>query len=403
MPAEAQKGRSGRDGILVLVKYSHLGRDFRHALRQEGTCLKLRGTVLAPVLLALSSAATLCEAAERKTENVILITLDGVRTQEIFGGLDLEILKSVLKKGELEDTKVYKKYWATSSQQRREKLMPFFWGTLMKEHGCIYGNQALNSVVRVTNRHRFSYPGYSEILTGEPHDDVINSNDNRRNPYPSVFEFLKRKLSLEFNEVAVFSSWETMNWIAENDEGSILINAGLEPYEHPQDSVRELSQFQFETLTPWGGVRHDIFTFRFAMAHLPAHNPRVLYVSLDETDDWAHEGRYELVLEALQQTDQRLQQLWEFLQKEARYRGKTSILITTDHGRGNEPSDWKNHGKDIEGAQYIWLAVVSPDSPKRGEQRNASTLFQNQVAATLCRFLGLDYSESNPQAGKPIP
>src|SRR4030095_4481876 len=61
----------------VLVKYSHLGRDFRHALRQEGTCLKLRGTVLAPVLLALSSAATLCEAAERKTENVILITLDG--------------------------------------------------------------------------------------------------------------------------------------------------------------------------------------------------------------------------------------------------------------------------------------------------------------------------------------
>ena len=109
------------------------------------------------------------------------------------------------------------------------------------------------------------------------------------------------------------------------------------------------------------------------------------------------------MLEALQQTDQRLRQLWEFLQKEGRYRGKTSILITTDHGRGNEPSDWKNHGKDVEGAQYIWLAVVSPDSPKRGEQKNVSTLFQNQVAATLCRFLGLDYSESNPQAGKPIP
>jgi hypothetical protein len=376
----------------------------RFEIRSGGEiCLKLAGTVLACLLLALFSTATFCEAAERKTENVILITLDGVRTQEMFGGLDLGILKSLQKKEDVEETKVYKKYWAATSQQRREKLMPFFWGTWMKEYGCIYGNQALKSVVQVTNRHRFSYPGYSEILTGEAHDDVINSNDNRRNPYPSVLEFLKGKLNLKFNEIAVFSSWETMNWIAEHDESILFINAGLDPYEHPQASVRELSQLQFETLTPWGSVRHDIYTFRFAMAHLQAYKPRVLYLSLGETDDWAHDGRYDLVLEALQQTDQRLRQLWEFLQNEGRYRGKTSIVITTDHGRGNDLSDWRNHGKDVEGAQYIWLAIVSPDIQKRGDQKDAPTLFQNQVAATLCRFLGLDYSEANPRAGKPLP
>ena len=33
-------------------------------------------------------------------DRVVLITLDGARTQEIFGGLDLAILKSTLKKGE---------------------------------------------------------------------------------------------------------------------------------------------------------------------------------------------------------------------------------------------------------------------------------------------------------------
>ena len=56
----------------------------------------------------------------------------------------------------------------------------------------------------------------------------------------------------------------------------------------------------------------------------------------------------------------------------------------------------------MEGAQYIWLGIVSPDSAKRGEQSNAGTVYQNQIAATLCRFLGVDYSEHNPNAGKPV-
>jgi Metalloenzyme superfamily len=280
--------------------------------------------------------------------------------------------------------------------------MPFFWGTWIKQYGCIYGNRSLGSTVQLSNRHRFSYPGYAEILTGEAHDDVISNNDNKRNPFPSVLEFLKRRLRLNFNQVAAFSSWETMNWIAESEEGTIPINAGFEVYDHPKNSVRKLSELQFETLTPWESVRHDIYTFRLAMEHLKTYKPRVLYLGLGETDDWAHDGEYELVLEALQQTDQRLRQLWEFLQKNRRYRDRTSVVVTTDHGRGNEVSDWRNHGADVEGAQYIWLAIISPDFAKRGEQENSVTLYQNQVAATLCHFLGLNYGEENINAGKPV-
>src|SRR5262245_28942811 len=106
-------------------------------------------------------------AASQKTKNIVLITLDGARTQEIFGGLDLDVLKSVVRKGKAEERPVYQKYWAPTPQERREKLMPFFWGTWMKKHGYIYGNRALGSTAMVTNKHRFSYPGYSEILTGQ--------------------------------------------------------------------------------------------------------------------------------------------------------------------------------------------------------------------------------------------
>ncbi|HMY75821.1 MAG TPA: phosphoglyceromutase, partial [Blastocatellia bacterium] len=153
-----------------------------------------------PALLFLLTFAV-STFAQTKTENVILITFDGARTQEIFGGLDLEILKDKTKRGKVEDSTLYKKYWAATPEERRMKLMPFFWGTLMKDHGSIAGNRALGSSVMTTNKMWFSYPGYSEILTGQAHDDVINSNDRNRNPNTSVLEFLKRKLNLSKTQV----------------------------------------------------------------------------------------------------------------------------------------------------------------------------------------------------------
>ena len=109
---------------------------------------------------------------------VILITLDGARTEEIFGGLDLDVFKSTLReKQRPEDQPLYMRYWAETPEGRREKLMPFFWGTLMRQHGSVAGNRRVGSAVTLTNTHRFSYPGYSEILLGEAHDAVIKSND----------------------------------------------------------------------------------------------------------------------------------------------------------------------------------------------------------------------------------
>jgi hypothetical protein len=353
-------------------------------------------------LLLLLACFTIT-SAQNKTENVILITLDGARTQEVFGGLDLDILKSKTRRGKVEDTELYKTYWAATPEERRAKLMPFFWNVLMKDHGSIAGNRALGSAVMTTNKMWFSYPGYSEILTGQAHDDVINSNDKKRNPYPSVLEFLKRKLRLNKTQVALFGSWDVFNWIGEHEEGAVTINAGHEPYDLiTTPEMRVLSGLQNEKLSPWGGVRFDYFTVKFAMAHLQKFKPRVLHIALGETDDWAHDGEYAHVLDSFARNDRQLKELWDYLQRTPNYKGKTSILITIDHGRGNTIKDWTDHGEKVPAAQYIWMAFVSPDSSLRGEWKNAETIYQNQVAATLCRWLNLDYSENNPQAGKPI-
>ena len=335
-------------------------------------------------------------------DTVVLVTLDGARTEEVFGGLDVGILASTLKAGQkLEELPVYKRFWAPSPEERRRKLMPFFW-TLVTEQGSIAGNRRLGSAVQLGNAHWFSYPGYSEILLGEPHDAEIKSNDPIRNPYVTVLETLRERLSLPRDKVATFASWSVFNEIVEHTEGATYVNAGVEPLETPRTDIHLLNPLQAEAATPWDGTRFDAFTFRAAMAHLASARPRVLYVAYDETDDWAHDGRYDRLLESFARTDTYLKEMWNWLQGQPEYRGRTHLLITTDHGRGHAAGDWRDHGAKIEGAQETWIAFASPRMSRRGEWRNAPTLSTSQVAATLASWMNVDWNAERPRAGRPI-
>ena len=346
------------------------------------------------------TAVVTAQAAEPK---VILITFDGARTEEIFGGLDVEALSSTLAEGKtLEDNETYKRFWAATPEARREKLMPFFWGVLMRQHGSIAGNPRTGSAVTLTNTHRFSYPGYAEILLGEAHDADIKSNEPIRTPSVTVLEEVRSQLKLTKTQVAAFTSWDVFSAIVEHQEGSITVNAGFAPFDSPDPVIQELSRLQRETVTPWNSVRHDFYTFRFAMEHLQRARPRMLYLALGETDDWAHDGRYDRMLDAYARSDSYLRQLWTWLESDPSYRGQTHLLITTDHGRGHTAKDWRNHGAQVDGAQDVWIAFASPAMTLRGEWRQHPALRTNQIAATIAGWMGIDWRALRPSAGGPI-
>ncbi len=89
------------------------------------------------------SAQTPADSGDR----VVLVTLDGARTEEIFGGLDADVLKSTLKPPQtIEQSATYRRFWAPTAEERRRKLMPFFW-SLVTEHGSIAGDARLGSTV----------------------------------------------------------------------------------------------------------------------------------------------------------------------------------------------------------------------------------------------------------------
>lgn len=354
-------------------------------------------------LFCLFGSERLC-AGERNDGKLILVTLDGVRGEELFGGIDLTVMKhfASTKDAELSSLNTYKEFWAETAEERRRKLMPFFWTDLMVNHGSVIGNEALGSGMKLKNRWRVSYPGYSEMLTGVADDKRIKGNDPIYNPNPTVLEGLLEKRGLGFHQVAVFASWDVMGFIAQRQENTIFTNSGFQHYESTDTLTASLSKLQFETRTPWDSVRSDAYTFRFAMDYLRRYQPEVIYIALGETDDWAHEKRYDRVLESLHQADEYLRQLWRWIESQDAYAGKTSLLITTDHGRGGTPFTWQSHNGNLPGARSTWLAVVSPNVSKRGEWRHCGRVTTSQVAATFARLGGIDFAEVNPEADRPV-
>ena len=350
-------------------------------------------------LLGVSAAA-----AQYRTQNVILATADGLRWQDVFHGMDpaLEKLEAAHMTGE--GAEVRTRFDGATPEQRRRKLMPFLWSTVVEE-GVLIGDRDHGSEAKVRNGHRFSYPGYSEILTGRPQDDVIDSNDLKPNPSTTSLEIVRSKLSLPREKVALFGSWKVFQGIGAHSASSIFINAGYQPLVSGSWSPRlaELAASQFELLTPWRSVRHDYSTFELALEYMRTVKPRVLYVALGETDDWAHQRRYDRTLETAHYFDQCLRRLWQAVQADPAYRGKTTLLITVDHGRGATPEDWNGHGAKVEGAEYIWIAALGPDVKPQGVAKPREARFQSDIAPTMLELMGLDYRLLAGVEGKPLP
>src|SRR5438445_10014792 len=114
------------------------------------------------------------DSPAHKTQNVVLITYDGLRWQEVFRGCD-EALLNRDQGGGVRDVPALKaRFWRDTPEKRREALLPFFWKTIALG-GQVFGDPAHNSRARVTNGRNFSYPGYNEILSGFA-DERIDSN-----------------------------------------------------------------------------------------------------------------------------------------------------------------------------------------------------------------------------------
>ena len=353
--------------------------------------------ILALSLAALSPALL---HAESRTQNVILITTDGLRWQEVFQGAE-EILLSKEWGGISNTNAARALWWRPTPEERRAVLFPFLWGTVARQ-GQLFGNRTLGSDVRVTNGRNFSYPGYNEFLTGHP-DPAIDSNDKVLNANTNVFEWLNTKPAFR-GRVAAVVNWDVLPWILNAPRAGFPVWSGFEvPAGTQRMPVPDwLTEVVDHGRTVWNGVLLDTFVRSAALHAVREMKPRALYVSYGETDDWAHEGGYERYLRSAHNFDRFLGELWNLCQSMPEYRDRTSFVISADHGRGPAPVAWKNHGAEIPDSAYMWLAVLGPDTAPLGERQKTPLVRQAQIAPTVAALVGEDFQKAAPNNAPPV-
>jgi len=353
---------------------------------------------------ASSPAAPAQAPAIHQTENVVLVMIDGMRWQEVFHGADsklLETLGSDMPGDAKERADLARQRYARATEaERRQALMPFMWSVISSQ-GQLFGNRDLGSDSHVINGFNFSYPGYSETLTGIA-DPRVDSNDNLPNPNPTVFEWLNERPDFA-GKVAAFGAWEVFNGIFRSQKCGFVVNAGYDPLTAIPATPRLdlLNTLKRETVRIWADEPFDPVPFHTAMEYVEAKKPRVLFVGLGETDDWAHAGSYAEYLNAAHLADEYLRQIWELMQSMPEYRGKTTLIVLPDHGRGMGVK-WTDHGQKVPASMQTWMAFLGPDTPPLGERKQALPVTESQIAATLAALLGEDYRATFPKAGVPI-
>lgn len=369
----------------------------RVALR---SCLAFAALV---VFTLLSAGPLLGQAPARravpvrdKVDHVLIVTLDGLRWQEFFGGAERELFGKDVKP----DATPLKRFWRETPEARRSALMPFMWEVVAKQ-GQVFGDPSRNSLCHVANGLWFSYPGYAELLTGVA-DPRVDSNDRIPNPNVTVLEWLARKPAYR-GRVASFGAWDLLPWILNVERSKLPAGDGFPPVPSPATDRERAINAMADDLPPmWEGAPFDAPIMHAAFESLRSAKPRVLWVMLGETDEWAHENRYDLYLDAAWRGDRFIKRLWDMAQSMPGYRGRTALVVAVDHGRGATATDWTDHGRKIPAAERTWMAVMGPKTAALGI-REGVTVTSGQLAATVAALLGEDFHGALPHAAPPLP
>lgn len=365
--------------------------------------------------LVMFFGASLLSLSSTAADNVVLITLDGLRWQELFSGIDSELAGDSAYV--TQETRLWDEYWDDDATIRARKLMPFMHDVVFSQ-GSYAGDRTRNSCARVSNDWYFSYPGYSEILT-----DIVNPsiNSNSKIPNPE-FTFLELLDSVkEFSgSAAAFVSWDVFPFIFNVQRSGLHVNAFTREADPQSDFELTLSRLQEDMSPPWPTVRNDAFTHHYAMSYFKREKPRVLFISYGETDDYAHDGKYDEYIFAANRTDRFIKEIWQLVQSTEGYRDNTDLFITVDHGRGDVPKEtWVHHAsktsvsgymsalskykEGIVGSEAVWMAAIGPDVTGNGLIETPETcITSNRIAATLLDYLGQDYRQLQPGMGAPL-
>ncbi|MDI9603842.1 MAG: hypothetical protein QM305_00715 [Bacteroidota bacterium] len=225
--------------------------------------------------------------------------------------------------------------------------------------------------------------GYTNLLTStwfNKHNVGGNTNLKPNYNYWTLFRIAKEQQK-EF-KTALYSSWI--------DNRTVLIGEGKEETNFLKiDYVKDGYDLDTVNFPP---KRNDLHIFdidehvsKEAAKSIRTDAPDLSWVYLWYTDDAGHSsGNGKFFDEYVLKADQQVGRIWEAVKyREANYDEEWMIIVTTDHGRGE---NGHGHGGQSVRERTIWISINVPvnDYFKQCEPGIID------IAPSICRFMGFE-------------
>jgi hypothetical protein len=292
-------------------------------------------------LFSISRSFSQKNSRRFKSEHVIILVIDGVRHTETFGDATFQYIPNLK--------------------------------NILAPQGILNTNFRANPPRTTTNA------GHTAMTTGR--NQRIRNDGSELPKYPSMFQYFMMQQNIHKDQLWVISSKGKL---------SILGNTKSRKW-------RDLYQPNVFCGRNGNGKDYvgDNKTWEKVTQVVKTYAPKLIIINLLAPDARAHANNWEGYIQAIKQSDRYALELWEMIQSHPIMNNKTTLFITTDHGRNADgfKDGFISHGPGTESNRRIFLLTLGPDT-KQGVQYDSTKHELIDLPTTIAHILGFNMSTS---------
>jgi len=272
------------------------------------------------------------DETDKKIPNIIVFTLSGVRSIDSIGDITNQYVTRL--------------------------------GNELIEKGTLYTNV-------IDLNYQFHMPSVSAIISGN-----IYSWNNKLTA-PSFFQYARKQYDLPISKLWSFGDWIISDAVyktrgfgpdtfpcqiaslefAMSPETETLMNDYLNYQELKfLERYRNITQFKISKWPQWDSLGDVQFAlFEKVLEHF---KPVITHYVMNDVES-AHYGSYARYVLSLKKSDERIYQIWQWIQNDPAYKDKTYLIVTVDHERN---AYYMQHSdNDLENPSPTWIYIWGPN------------------------------------------